>query len=115
MLQGKFLLLLAVTLVNVYYWRSRGVHQKLVEITAARDAMLPSQSPAVEQTEDGESCEEGPDVVYVDTFEDADGRYPTLPDIYGVDANDFDQYRAKYLVYFIDIYLFFISTVIIIR
>lgn len=72
--------------------------QKLLEATAARDAQLRAAAGVGVETE-AQDCEEIPDVVYIDSYEgSAGGGYPTLPEIYGVDAVDFDQYRAKYLV-----------------
>jgi hypothetical protein len=97
MVQSKFLFLLAVTLTNVYYWRSRGLTQKLLEVNAARDAQMRIEAD-IEDEAETQDCEEQPDVVYIDSYEGSAGGHTTLPEIYGVDAVEFDQYRAKYLV-----------------
>jgi hypothetical protein len=94
----KFIFLLVTTLVNVYYWRNRGINARRQEVDKARDAESPRTNEV--QIEEELSCDSSNESgdKYIYSYFPSNFEAVRMPDIYSVDSNDFDQYRSKYLV-----------------
>ena len=98
-LMTRMILLVIATLLNVYFWMDVGTNVRLAEMKKRNPELFTSPSSGMSesssrqrggQEEDMEDCEE---IEYT---------YPeqTMPVIESVTANDFDQYRQKYLGFF---------------